>query len=432
MLSNVINQKINKISIFLSLLPLSFIVGNPAINANVALIIIYALIVKGKKLLKFRFLLIDKLIISFFLLSLITVLINSFDDLYLKNQNLNFYSIYKTLFFLRYAMFYFILRYYIQNKLINLNTFFITSSICVSFVCFDLFYQLYFGKDIFGYGIDHYKISGPFGKELIAGSYLQRFSLFLFFSIFFLIHSIKKNSKKLLIFFSWTIVFLCIIIAGNRMPFILFLMTLFLFVLFKKSLRKYFLLIAITFSFTLFITMKNNENIYNNFFGFYERIKNFNYLIINHEKYNPKNTPEQIFQFKSGLVTWSENKIFGGGIKSFNSNCWTVHEKINSTWSCDSHPHNYYIEILSELGLIGFFIILAIFINLILIYFKKRGSAGQSGHQNTISLILFILIFSELFIIKSTGSFFSTFNSTYIFLLLSIFVGMSVKRIHNR
>ena len=312
MLSNVINQKINKISIFLSLLPLSFIVGNPAINANVALIIIYALIVKGKKLLKFRFLLIDKLIISFFLLSLITVLINSFDDLYLKNQNLNFYSIYKTLFFLRYALFYFILRYYIQNKLINLNPFFITSSICVSFVCFDLFYQMYFGKDIFGYSINHYKMSGPFGKELIAGSYLQRFSLFLFFSIFFLIHSIKKNSKKLLLFFSWTIILLCIIIAGNRIPFILFLMTLFLFVLFKKSLRKYFLLIAITFSFSLFITMKNNENIYNNFFGFYERIKNFNYLIINHEKYNPKNTPEQIFQFKSGLVTWSENKIFGG------------------------------------------------------------------------------------------------------------------------
>ena len=50
-----------------------------------------------------------------------------------------------------------------------------------------------FGKDIFGYmSLDSRRMSGPFGEnERIAGSYIQRFSLFMFFLIPFFL----KNKK---------------------------------------------------------------------------------------------------------------------------------------------------------------------------------------------------------------------------------------------
>ena len=57
--------------------------------------------------------------------------------------------------------------------------------------------------------------------------------------------------------------------------------------------------------------------------------------------------PTYLKEFYSFYNTWLLNKYIGGGIKSFRYNC--------VTFNCSSHPHNYYLEILSELGLIGFF-----------------------------------------------------------------------------
>ena len=109
--------------------------------------------------------------------------------------------------------------------MLNLKYFFISCAICSLFVSVDIFIQLFFGKDIFGYEIieGSRKLGGPFGEELIAGVYIQRFSLFTFFvlPIFF-------NSEKLrkIIFLSLPILFILfsisLILAGNRMYLILF------------------------------------------------------------------------------------------------------------------------------------------------------------------------------------------------------------------
>ena len=59
----------------------------------------------------------------------------------------------------------------------------------------DIFYQLINGKDIFGYesSAQGRKLGGPFGDELIAGGYIQRFCLFSFFLYqFFIIINLRK------------------------------------------------------------------------------------------------------------------------------------------------------------------------------------------------------------------------------------------------
>ena len=53
-----------------------------------------------------------------------------------------------------------------------------------------------------------------------------------------------------------------------------------------------------------------------------------------------------------------DNKILGVGVKNFRKIC--KDEKYNiSNLSCSSHPHNTYIQILSETGIIGFIFLLS-------------------------------------------------------------------------
>ena len=53
--------------------------------------------------------------------------------------------------------------------------------------------------------------------------------------------------------------------------------------------------------------------------------------------------------YRAAINTWNKNKIFGAGLKSFRTNCeWKKYIM------CNLHPHNYYLEMLTDLGLIGF------------------------------------------------------------------------------
>ena len=54
-----------------------------------------------------------------------------------------------------------------------------------------------------------------------------------------------------------------------------------------------------------------------------------------------------------------DNKTLGVGVKNFRKFCGI--EKYKSKRSCSTHPHNTYIQILAETGIIGFLFIVFIF-----------------------------------------------------------------------
>ena len=66
--------------------------------------------------------------------------------------------------------------------------------------------------------------------------------------------------------------------------------------------------------------------------------------------------PPYFKEFSSFYETWKLNKFIGGGIKTFRYYCH-LRENIdkNSDFICNMHPHNYYLEILTETGLVGLF-----------------------------------------------------------------------------
>lgn len=425
------------LNILLALFPFSFIAGNMIININLLLIIISSIIIFPKDCFKIKFFILDKLIIAYFCLVLISSLANDYELLSEKNWKGTFPTFLKSIFFLKYLFLYFVLRFLVEKKIINLKIFFISCSIAALFVSLDIFFQYFNKKDIFGLVAPegYRKLSGPFGDELIAGGYIQRFSLFAFFLIpLFFKNSIPNKFYKYLIATLFIIFFTSLIMTGNRMPTIIFLLSIILILIFQKQTRKYLFPFLIIFSLIFTLLFKYNESIRLNFISFYSKSSQIVSLVIKKDFFN-KDAPQYLKEFSTFYDTWLINKYIGGGIKNFRYYC---HERqninTNSKFVCNMHPHNYYLEILTETGLIGFIIILFIFSNIIYFTLIKKYIL-KSSLINSYIIVPFIFLFiAEIFPLRSTGSFFTTGNTTYLFLIVGILIGLLRKEnsIENR
>ena len=339
----------------------------------------------------------------------------------------------------------------VNKTLLNFKLFFYACSLCLIFVSLDIIYQYNFGKDIFGFEGVSRRLSGPFGEELVAGAYLQRFSFFVFF-LFFTINILKNSQLKIKVplFFAISILIsLGMILAGNRIPFLFFFISAVLISIIYRKGRAYFIFLFLISGSLLIFLINSNLELKRHYTGFQTLILNtlkpfsedkiindkvINKIISDKIKVDKakKKTPGTIYNYTieyngknyvlantyhkeiySGYLTWNTNKFFGGGIKSFRFNCPKVFV------NCNIHPHNYYIEILSDLGIVGFLFAFYIFA-----YVFYKGILKK----NIILYPFLIQFVAEIFPFRTSGSFFTTTNSVYIFLLISIIISVSFKK----
>ena len=99
-------------------------------------------------------------------------------------------------------------------------------------------------------------------------------------------------------------------------------------------------------------------------------------------------------------------------------------ENFNGGRFCSSHPHNYYLESLTELGILGLLIKILLFTA---IFLKASNFIVRSYDQKIKNLLTpFLIVYiAEIFPIKSSGSLFTTSNSTFLFILIAFIVGLS-------
>lgn len=407
------------INILFLIFPLSFILGNLAINLIIALILIFTFFFYKKKITNFNLNFFDKILFVFFLYLIIILIINFFHLFFFKEQIYKF-IIYKTLLFLRFFLFYIVVRFLLTNNIINLKFFFISCSFFSIIICSDIFVQKIFGQNIFGIesrSIHHN--SGMFGEELIAGGYLQKFSLFLIFFPFF---NTKKFNLVIRVFLTFFFG-LGIIFSGNKMPLILFIFSIFLYItFFLKSKKIKFALFTILISFFI-LNFYTNNNFNNNSKYFFKSTKNIiDTLVLQKNSLDDLDDDEivtepYVYEFYCFGKAFKKNPIFGGGIKSY--------RVLNE--NCNTHPHNYYFEILIDTGIIGFFIIIFLVIKILYNILKIKNYFFNLYKHNFLFLPFFLIFITEFFPLRSSGSFFSSNNASIVFFVLAILITMITK-----
>jgi len=448
-------------------LPFSFIAGNLILSINVLLFIIFSFFLIKKENLNYRFNNTNWFLIIFFLYLFISTVIqfNNYDvwiqtarDAFAdqpaeknllpswqkKNLTLENHPIFKSFILVRFVFLIFIIDTLFYNKKLSLEKFFLSSLICTSFVSLDILFQYIFKFDVFGMQNAGRYYPGPFGDELIAGGYLQTFS---FFSLFYIFHIYKyKNLNNPLIIFMITAHILATALSGNRMPLLLLLFGCLLLIFLVKKIRYTLISSLILFCIIFFTIAKNNEQIRKPYENLYLQtiykviIVNFidEKIITSKEKTHQANkysyykvgtggalnnvlrTSGHARIYLTAIHMWEENRLFGFGLKSFRVKCWEILPRIEGL-ACANHPHNYYLELLSETGIVGTFLIFTFIIILLSKSFVFLVKRTYEKNENLYFLIPMILVlFLEIWPLRSTGSFFTNWGSTLFWLNIGL------------
>ena len=126
----------------------------------------------------------------------------------------------------------------------------------------------------------------------------------------------------------------------------------------------------------------------------------------------------------------------GYGLKSFRIKCWDfltiIRNSIFGTKAnlgCSTHSHNYYIELLVETGSVGITLIMAFFIIILKNSFLYLKNYYQTKNNEIYFLIPVIIIFLvEMWPLRSSGSFFTTWNATFFWLYFPLLITFQKKQ----
>ena len=452
----VISSKSLNFLIFL--FPFSFILGNLFVNVEIVLISVLGLLLYKNEILNLKKDIVVNFIIFFFILIIISTLV----DIYQDPQNKN---LLKSILYLRYFILLLVLDCAVKKENINFKLLFLSCFICSTFISLDVILQFIIGKNLLGFASNGVHNSGVFGEELIAGGFIQRFGILgiLFAAIIF-----KQGSKHfftLLLYF--TIIIIGTVFSGNRMPVLLMLLFIFLGTILVKEIRFSLILSFFLSLVIILITLKNvNNNVNPSYEDYYksfyrngmklwvevkDEFKRGNYSeldkdIDNSKKYSDeykKNFLGKKYEtivmrtghsivYVTAIDTWLDNPIIGGGIKSFRVKC--LKKLYLPNRMCESHPHNYYLDILNDSGIVGALLIILTISYLLIKKFRNHLNFKiKYNSNNLIFYVIFLNLIIELFPLRSAGSFFSTYNSAFIFFLIGLFLNIdrTFKKIKN-
>ena len=421
------------LQISLYLFPISLIVGSLLVNINVIIFIFLAV----------SYLLLNKLKIYFnhinlsLLLFFITLIFSSF----LNIEEIGINNFIKSIFLLKFFLLYILIESLIYHKKIELNYFFNICLILIIFLSIDLSIQFFFGKNIFGYKPWEGRITGIFEHEAIAGAFLQKiflFSIIGYLMLFFHKGEKEKNFLSLILI----LVLFGSFVASNRISFLIVLSTAIFLIFFYKIFRKNIIVALILLIPTFLFFYQNNDQINIKYKSFVNKITQFSNVSsnmkISNEQIKELNSKDPEKQKSKKIInnhtkiylttyeSFKENIFIGHGLKSFRYRC-NKFLKLNNTL-CSTHSHNYHLELLHDVGLLGFLLITFFSFSLIIKTVNRLRAENLSYKEKIILSLLLLNFLIELFPLKSTGSLFTTWNGTLLWLSISLVNYKNLKR----
>ena len=339
-------------------------------------------------------------------------------------------SLESSLFYFRFILFALGTWFLIDNNK-NLIKFFTISLLLTFILCiFDGSYQFYhsgqFESNLFGYqNISPDRMTLVFNDKQLLGGYLARL-LPLLFAV--CIYSFPTNKKNLII--PAAILIACDVITygtGERTAIVLlFIATLSIIVLISKFklLRVYtfFIGILIIFLITIFNSGIKERNIDKTLMQL--GIFNDESLDIDDSLDTKENkliffSKQHESHYLTALNIFIDNKVFGSGPKTFRIYCSDEKYYINKL-GCSSHPHNTYIQILAETGIIGLLFILSLVSYLCFKTFKHIYNKEKFFNDYQVCLIVCFIL--TLFPFLPTQNFFNNWINIIYYLPVGFYL----------
>ena len=363
----------------------------------------------------------NKPLIIFFIFCVYCILLSTFIA---ENMMLSFES---SLFYFRVGVFSCLIWYLIDQDKSILTFFFYALVLCFSILSIDGYIQYFTGVNLTGFKISGIRISSFFGDELILGSYLSRL-----FPLLFALFLIKKKQKYEIYFIGllFILVDVLIFMSGERAAFFfLNLSTVFIIILIKEYQKFRLVTFIIGIIFVLILSLNSSKLNQRMFKGPAEDmglIKTSNEPVIF--------TKEHDSLIRTAYNMFKSQPIFGHGPKMFRIICA---EKIYATGivPCNTHPHNFYIQLLAETGIIGFLFLFSALVYVIFTFLRQlksiifRLKRPLSDYQ--VCLLAGILI--TVWPLTTNGNFFNnwlmiTYSLPIGFYLQSIYSKKAVKK----
>jgi O-antigen ligase len=323
-------------------------------------------------------------------------------------------SSYRNIFFFKNIIFVFAVCIFLK-KGNNFNLVLIAYLIITSIVTFDIFIEHFNNKNILGFqSYDPSRIASFLRKELKIGHFILGFA-FISAGYYFERYSQKSIIFKIFGFFLITSIFISLLLTGERANSLkgIFIALIFI-VLSKKEIFKYkkiFLTIIVFLSVSTYFAS--------------EKIRyRFNVILnptINIGIAETFKETQHAAHYYTALKIFEKYPFFGIGNKNFREECLKDEYKNDkykrTTERCATHPHQIYLELLSEHGLIGTITIISVIFFILLKSFKI-----YCKNKNSIHLASILFIIAQFLPLIPSGSFFTSWGATIFWLNFSILI----------
>jgi len=387
---------------FISILPVSLLLGSAVINLTIAIIDLLFLYIFFKKN---EFTLKNKLSFYILLIFWLSLIINLFNSSDMDNS----YS--RVLGFIRFAILALSIQFLFENiSAVKKNKIFFIWAVIYFIVSFDLLFEFIIGFNLIG-NVSYMpgRLSSFLGNELKIGHYYFAFSLF---ASTYIYYNFKSNILLYLVLFSTLFISL---IIGERANFIkfFFMVSFFLFFFEKKNFfHKGILVFFIILFLSIFVNFNNTYK---------ERF----WTMFGNEVFNSQSILKTINNSPYGghwNAAWeifNDNKIFGIGIKNFRivsgEQKYYNKDVLFSEARQTTHPHQLHLEFLSETGIFGsVFFIFMIFSSIII------GIKNFFSNHNLYNLSSLLYFCASTILVLPTGSFFTTYSACIFWMIYGI------------